>query len=695
MYGTIKSIGKRIGILAMVVMLVTAVPVGYISSQTPAKHVTPEPEHSGEAEALVPLAPAAAALAGTAVITAGNYVETRYFSDNGSDGGYTEDEAIEIANNSSNSTLRSSMHTEAINSEGTNQGYLDNVDNDQITIEAQVEQKASQAMLREGDNVTSETELINIAEQEASEYLKTRQSNLIETHNFQTLSVRNYNDSLDVAGYPDDIGAVKKVEVTSDTDLNSQPSVPTIYTLQNDIVLDGSTSTSQNLITTNADIVVNLNGYEIREADNASFSDLEYLIKGGNNQVVKNGKINTPNVSTFRIGNSGNKQLDIINVQFNHSITIESINSDDSAFYTSLNSTDYTTTGGVAVQNSSVQDIFGALQNITFNRTQIANANTAYDNASQVPTAEFEKSNSTVTLPAINITLDSTYYGANNTVQFAVPYNASTGEPLDVQNKTVIVKTPTSGTSSYAEPVDFQRSYDLLTTTDNLANQTYSSVSSYASQQWTKYIQDVASDENKSISDVPNLSKDLGQLTTPAPTNADEATIAYTGIYEGTTLPASDVIHIEEEDGDTYAGALFSTDMSALMNQTNSSDKVEEGDTFDVSVTNRTFIVSDENGATNELEGNVTVTLIEDKESADVREYGIERTDLAGQAQRLEDQANQTRRIVDNPGQFVPDSGSGSGQQTLLIAIVAIVAVAVLGGGGGTVAYQRRRRRQS
>jgi hypothetical protein len=203
-------------------------------------------------------------------------------------------------------------------------------------------------------------------------------------------------------------------------------------------------------------------------------------------------------------------------------------------------------------------------------------------------------------------------------------------------------------------------------------------VSSYASQQWSKYIQEIAS-TNKTIAGSENLTQDVGQLTTPAPTEPEQATIQYTGVYEGTTLPSTDIIHVREQDGDEYSGALFSTDMSKLMSQTPNAEKVEEGDTFDVSTTNRTFMVSDETGATNELEGQVEVTLIEGKDSADVRDYQLERTDLGGQAERLVDQAEVTRKTVDNPGGYVPpEGGDGGGLPTPVIVGLVVAAAVVL-----------------
>lgn len=690
MYGKIKNHGKKVSIAVIIVMLVTAVPVAYITQPAPetvSEHSgeveavssdTLEPEHNGQAEAVAPAVFAGGVLLGTAIgagIQRGLDSQPESYLDDANE--TVQEDINDTIENTADDTLRQAVHSNAIVSEGSNVAFLDNVDNDQTTIEGQVEQRASQRMLRVGDNVTSETELINEAEDEASDYLQIRQSNFLEGHNFQALSVKQYNSQLHTANYSGDITTI------SDSQYKQ---------FDSDIVINDDDVDSNGVVTINGfdnigdPTIIDLNGNEIREGDN--FSGANVLFSAGNagKVVVKDGSINTPNITKgYRSLSQNSVNLDLVNLDFN--VGNYEVYAD--TFYDGVvsvyNGSSNINVGGGNVnvgRTNQVDKVFSSSA-VTFNATEIANANSNIASASDVPVAEFENNNETVTLPAVNVSLDSSYMGQNNTVKFATPYRASDGKPLvgsDGTGESLIIQTPTSGVSYVAEPVDFTRAYDILTTTDSLASQTYSSVSSYASQQWTKYIQEISS-TNKTISDNENLTKDLGQLTTPAPTSPDEATIQYTGIYEGTTLPSSDVIHVRESDGDEYAGALFSTDMSALMSQTNNTDKVEEGDTFDASVTNRTFIVSDTDGSSNDLEGTVEVTLIEGKSSAEVREYGLERTDLGGQAERLADQAEVTRNTVDDPGIYVPPGDGGNGlpfSPTILLGVFVGAVVLVI-----------------
>ncbi|RKS83478.1 hypothetical protein BDK61_2863 [Haloarcula quadrata] len=689
----------KASIAIMLVMLVTVGPVSYMMADSPF-----EPDHNGRSEAIAPAIVYGGALLAGGVTGGAVGWQVNDFLKPTQDQIRNElsDEYNTTIEEAANDTLRQAVHSNAIVSEGTNIGFLDNVDNDATTIEGQIEQRAGQAILREGNNVTSETELINIAEGAASEFGQVRQSNLIETHNFMALSAKEYHGQLVTAQYEQDIGAIDSFDVSSASEFSSISSSSDFMEIDvtDDIVangsditdIDGTRSALVPIDPVDKTVIVDLNDNKITL--NGS-GDPDALVtadasSGKSNIIVKNGQYIGEGASLVgHYADGTNAKVNVIDM------TVSTSGGDY-----------YDTNGGsIDVYNESTtydagdprnrvssaefvdskHDLLASPDPVTFSATEIANQNSRFDNASDVPMATFTQNNQTVSLPAINVSLDPSYMGENNTVRFATPYTADTGEPLVGPNgtgQTLAIKTPTSGVSDYAQPVDYARAYDQLTTTDDIMSESYSAVSSYASQQWSKYIADIASNESKTLADNENLSQDLGQLTTPAPEEPEQVTIQYTGLYEGTTLPSTDVIHVEEEDGDQYAGALFSTDMSALMEQTSSPDKVEEGDTFDVSVTNRTFIVSQDTGETNTLEGNVEVTLIEGKESADVREYGLERTDLGGQAQRLADQAEVTRKTVDDPGTVGvptdPDNGLPFSPMILLVIAGAVVVLVVL-----------------
>lgn len=675
-------------IVLLAVLVATGAMVAYVNFDGPGSDVVkPEADHSGEAEGFAVTTAVAAGVAGAAIGAGAGYAINEYFDDG--DTAVKEDVKKSI-DNATNDTLRKAVHTNAIVSEGKNEAYLDNVDNDLTTIEGSLEQRVNAQIIEKADNITSKSELVTEAEKEASNYLKTTQDNLIETHNFGVLSLQQYKSQLDTANASDDMKILKQPNNYKKVSSWSE--------------LDSTTSRAVKL-TSDIDIQDPIDGSNVRYVDmqghtiTASTTRVIEKSSGGNDLYItfKNGEIDSD--TPFK--------TDIVDVGTDHdSVNVNMINVDLNPSY-SQNSSKWqyrinAVTGNDLIRiydsddrNITYNNVNGAPdtfvrktypvnteRGITFNETEIANLNGNYANASEVPTVTLANSSGeNVTVPGKDMTLSKDYYGQNNTVKVATPYD-SNGQPIT--DRRVIIATPTSGISTYAEPIDIARSIDMIQDRDNLSDNAFRFVANYTEDVYDNSVEQVVNDPNKSIYDLPNVTQDLSQLNYGDALNPDspEGVVSmYTGVYEGTTNPLEDTIHVEKVSNPdkSYKGALFSTNMTALMDDTSESEVVNEGDTFNASDAQRTIIVDGETGEVHELSGEYEITKVAGG-SADVRTYDLESTDLSDQAQRLQDQNEVLERTVDDPSGFLDgiDFGGGSSTNILILAILAIAGIAIV-----------------
>ena len=655
-------------VFAILMAVVTMGPVHYLSVDNTQTQVSPV----GESEAIAPVAIGGAFVAGSAIGAVGGYIEGlengRYFDD--ADSAIVED-LNTTKDNVTDETLRETVHSNAIVSEGVTEGFLDNVDNDQNTIEGQVNQQVQQRYIKLFDdenktNITSEAEAVSEAESAAGAYLNTTYRNLETTGSFHTLSVKQYKNNLELAGYSEDIGAgeVFKVDNFSQAGSSDARSNADIIVLNNDI----SFSDSGDLVKfSDRDAIIDMNGYNI-----TSTVSSDYGLSGdsANITVINGGKFSVP-IQTQNAG-LGLNFINVDNVDFNGFSDYYGGNPD---VYSENSNISISEPYDNVTEKNKV--IIG--DEITFNATKIANNNTAYANASQVPQTTFNNSGESVTLPAKEMGASSSYYG-NETAKLAVPYKLDSGTPIN-DSETVIISTPSNGIQSYAEPVNYPRLVDLMDLRNQISASTYTYAGNYGADVWNNYLQTIVADPNETIFTANGgIDPELSQLSLTAPDgdNVDGVVGGYAGVYESTASTTDDVITVTEQNsGDQYKGYIFSTNMTKLMEQTSEVGVVNEGDSFNVSVTNRTFIVDSETAQRHDLNGTVTVDLIKDKDSTQTRTYDDETTNLSSQAERLETQKKVIEKtIIQDPG-----SGGGGldlgGNTGLIVGIIALGLVVI------------------
>lgn len=640
-------------VFAILMAVVTMGPVHYLSVDNTQTQVSPV----GDSEAIAPVAIGAGFVAGSAIGAVGGYIEGlengRYFDD--ADSAIVED-LNTTKDNVTDETLRETVHSNAIVSEGVMEGFLDNVDNDQNTIEGQVNQQVQQryvALFNDSNatNITSEAEAVQEAESAAGAYLNTTYRNLETTGSFHTLSVKQYKNNLELAGYGSDIG-VGKVISGNTTEINNQLSQNTkrdiIINLEDDWVINGSTPQGSNYVFEGPNyenILIYGNGHNISVESGAPYG----FVSGVSGEMRNINFEGTNSFDTFYTASTSEK-TNLYNVTADANMRIDDV-------YVDKDSSVNLDTDANEVDNPLNVN---ALENITFDATKIANNNSNYNNSSMVPKTTFNNSGESVTLPAKKMGASSSYYG-NETAKLAVPYKLDSGTPIN-DSETVIISTPSNGIQSYAEPVNYPRLVDLMDLRNQISASTYVYAGNYGADVWNNYLQTIVADPNETIftADGGAIDPELSQLSLTAPDgdNVDGVVGGYAGVYESTASTTDDVITVTEQNsGDQYKGYIFSTNMTALMEQTSEVGVVNEGDSFNVSVTNRTFIVDSETAQRHDLNGTVTVDLIKDKDSTQTRTYDDETTNLSSQAERLETQKKVIEKtIIEKPG-----SGGGGG----------------------------------
>lgn len=632
-----------------------------------------------EAEALLPAIPAAGYLAAGAVGIGGagfgvGYAASEYFSD----GKEAQDKQIkrvvedneETANNATDEQLRTATHTSAIIASGTSEAYYDRVSNDLTTVEGQVDQIVSRDLIKKGDNITSEAEAIEVAESGASEYLGTRLPNHIETHNLHALSVKQFTDQLDTANYSSDYGAVDVVEVDDTSDLPVSNSG--IIKLTDDIDLTNVSTSAYAAISLTDDSIVDLNGYEIY-GDASGVSDIILANDGVSNVKIKDGEINVSNSGYIYYGGTTVANLDLVNVGITGDNTLGIGNGN---IYYNLNNSNINIGQDASFSSESVTTDVLSKDPVTFNTTEIANANSNFESASDVPKATFEHNNETVSLPAINISVSESYLDKGY-VLAASPYNSNTGEPIYSNGQNVVIMTSTSGTSDYAIPQDGVRSYNTILEADSISDSTYQQVGSFASDVWNNYLQDIANDPDKSIYDNETITKELGQLQDSRGSldSPKDVRSVYTGLYDSVINPMSDTIKVEEVNGDkSVTGIVFTENMSKVLEGPDP-DKIEKGDIINGTGDTLVFMVEDGTGKRVDLNAKYEVVNIVGKESLGVRDYELDKTNLAETAKKLEDQKEGVEVTFPEP-----TGGGGSDSVPTYVWIIAgLVAVALLG----------------
>lgn len=664
--GKLKHTIKIMSVFVIMLSLLTVGPIHYLS----AGNSNPV----GEAEGVLVTTSTAIAVGATAVVSGyGGYKISQYFDS--AEAGIANN-LNGTTENSSNESVRVATHSQVITSGGISDGFFDNVDNDLNTLEGSVEQKINQRFVKvfadeNASNITSEAQAVQEGEQATTTVLKNGTDNIVETVNFNSYSVKISYETLRDAGYPDDVGAgeVKNIDsfypYTAD---NGTIKDKVVVKLNQDISADGGSSSGEIWNIEDGDIIVNLNGH-----------DFNYT--GGTNGLFW---IDCGNI-TFK--NGGNVDLAIRNYDSSCTPNINLDNVDtvtDNGFaegsadiYAPDTNTSSLSSNFNVVDNRTELSNLGSA--ITFNATKIANSNDAYANASEVPQADFfsDEKNKSVGSVAKTISVDSTYYG-DSQLKIIVPYVANdTGvyKPLG-DDETVIVKTPTNGLANYAEPLDYPRMVSLINTRDDLSSQVYPRAQNYSADLWNDWLSKKLAN-NETVVGEDGINPELGSLQFSPPTTPEGVRGSYAGIYESTTRPVEDIISVENttNSSQNFTGTIYSTDMNALLNQTNNSTYVEEGDVFNTSVTNKTFIVEKNTGKTIDIEGEYEVTLIEGKDRVKKRTFDRESTNLSKRAEQLQEQKRVIEKTIikEQPVQL-PDLGGNQG----ILILVGVLGLFVI-----------------
>lgn len=652
-----KKYGRKLGVLILTAMVVMALPIGFgaITDNEQVEQANPVQN----AEAVAPIVAGGAIVA--ASVVAGGVIQhktTDYFTE------------AEI-DDATDEVMQESVHDSAITSEGTNDGFLDNVDNDLNTIEGSLEQRINTALIRDGDELNSESETVNLAEDEASEYLWVTQTNLLETHNFHALSVQTYMEKLDEAEASDDYGTTEIIEIEDEEDWNDLEYIPqgtsAIVELQNDITIS-----SRPVFPADVDLHIDGNGYEIDDSETTNT-----LVLGDRNEVELN------NIKFEDMAQILDPEYGYLNV----------IDSDIDEIDANNNLDMYQQNSTIGTTDSEVNEVDSRLDvrainkdaNLTLDPEEVADSDLE-------ATASIENEDEEVVeMTAVEVNVDPAYSDSeDDTVEVAVPYNADTGEPVTANGENLSIKTTTSGVANYAIPVDFVRGVELVEHRDDLSGDAYTFVGDYASGVWTDTLQEIASDEERSVYDEDGVHEDLGTFVPPAidADNPEGVVAYYAGTYESVYNVAGTDLTLTD-DNDTYEDAvIFSTDMQVLADQTDNVDVLAEGDEFSVdgdNAPNRTLIVDTSTGEVHDLEGTVTVDdvqVADDEEATeqDIRTFDLESTDLSDQAERLQENVDVTVEVADYEG----DGGAGIGfpdldsTEWLIILVLAGGAVVLL-----------------
>ena len=626
-----KNILRICGISIIIMMLVTAAPATYHLAGEQ-RQVSPV----GESEAIAPLGiglGVKAALAGGAVLGGGAIQAYHWYTDD------TEssevEEAIKAGEDVQNETLRQAVHSDAILSEGGSEDFITTYDNDLTFIESNVERvvlnkfsEEIQKAMEQNDGeivelreIMSESEAVNMAENQTSNYLRSSIGGIVNTHNYHAYGVSQYNNRLDTVGFGGDIGAVKKVEISSVSefeDIYSDLLNKNMYLdIQTDI--DFTKSDKLNRLSVNngnnpnVSTVFDLNGNTITTDGSFVYVSDDFAEI---NHEFRDGTISTNNskIGDIRGGEYKINLIDVDTTDVNDTIASGVVGA----------------RGSYSVYDSNTDtgeklDI-GLLEKITFDASEVASVDSAYDNATDVPVHTYNISETEeVTLTAQEMSLDSSY--SSEPAKIATPYNLDRNRFVDLQNESVLVETSTSGIADFAEPHKFGEYYDTIEYRDDRSAQAYQMALNYTSS----YYQ---ANQNKVVNEYADQ---LGALSVVQDTETyknmtqrDLYAQNYVSSLEGTVSPHERGIVITNQDTNTTKeGALFVTDVEYLTNQTANATKFEQGDTFTVDSNVSGFLVSEYGDKQNLDNGDYVVDSMEGTEqSIDVRTFDQESTDF-------------------------------------------------------------------
>lgn len=646
----IKHYSYVMMVMVVIVALVSVNPLSYIGYD----NASPVGESKGFIATSTAIGVTAATVAGSFVA---GYSYNEFFSEaNPQAGTNATDEDGSI----NETYVRQETQLDAIRSEGSNELFNEQFDNDLITIEGQVEQRINQRYVKlqadnKTNNITTETKAVTEAADATRKYLKTGMNNYVETHNFGVKALAGYQEDLEVANSSDLMITGEKAKVSNATEFNSATNTEgAIVILEND--LDGE----NNSLYYGNDTVIIGNGNKINgivrnkgRGQNATFVDINitdtlYIGSGYVNLI----DVETPTLNFYSSGANGYKDYQ---GYYNKSAEIGTV-IDSYTEYDEKN------------QN--------ALESVTFNSSEIANISNSYNNASEIPKVKFPINNSSnVTLPAINVSLDTSYYTKGG-VNVAVPYKLSTGEPIN-KTETVIIQTPNTGIQNYAEPVNFVESFNIINKRDDLSNQTYVIAEQFARDVWNDYMEEVVNDPNRTIF-TDGVDPSLASLQFSAPTTPKGTVSSYTGVFEGTTKPWTDRIKFRNTTNNkTVTGALFTDDIKALTNQTSDSNVITDGDVMNMSKAGKAFVLNQNNGEKTELKGEWEVVDVLNQDNAKVRDYEQNTNNVSKNVERLEDQREAIDITIEGGGQGISLPSFG-GNKTIYILVAIIGAVVLL-----------------
>ena len=576
--------------------------------------------------------------------------------------------------------VRTNVHDAAITTNGTYEGWADGIDNDLNTIEGSTLQVVNDRLINEADNLTSESETVTTAGDAADDYLWGTQSNIEETHNFHSYDLyQNQIRLLEQANYSDDAYAevYETVEVTDDNDLNnytSQPN-PVRFELQNDIQLDtsrivvGSGSTGSQ----SRDIVIDGNNNTIDLNDSpVSFSDKANVI--------------------FR-----NVTFDNFSNQYSRIATDADIN------VTVENDTD-AVGGSIDFEQASgtIQYYNKSNVNLTFDGTNAEISETKYGNsrvydvtldASDVSSPEttvgFTNNNSTVNMTGVNISVASSYSNASEApLQVAVPYvnNSGTYEAMDYANGSKLyIETPTSGIYDRVEPVQFQRTIDIMQQRDSRSDSVYNTVQTHAKNTWNDTIKDIADDPNLNATDYENVTEDLSlyNVDTVDVNDTDAVLSQYAGLYDSVAQPSDTRLNLSNGGTNYTDVVLFSTDLQMNMNETANASELAVNDTFNASNVSRVVAIDANSGEVHDLSGDVTIDDVRvdgsQVDAAGVQTFDLQSTDLSKQAAALQESVTVTIETVDTAtdDDFVFPTIPGIGGAGSIFVYLIVVGVVI------------------
>lgn len=502
----------------------------------------------GDAEAFGPLAPAAALTFAYVSVseTQGSYDPRDWFSESGS--------SIDKEVSETKKTLQEATHQNAISSEGTNTQYLDNYDNDLRFIEATVEQLIDQKVIGNFGTYTAESGVVNDAETVTSNHLEKTVNTVLETYNYNALNAKQIMDNLDTAGFSGQYGAVNYVTASSYDEIkNKADSVgtngiplfenPVILNITGDITMSNSGTTG---IAFNSSVFVLSNG-------NTLSTSLPYSLDFNAEYEVYNTTVDAEIIVQTSSGNIYNSTIAAIDGGTGAEVYLEN---------TTINGTN------AAAVVSSPLSVNALNTSVTLDPADISTTVTT--------TGVTNKAEETVSLPAVEKTLNTSYYSGSNPARLAIPYDTSAGAFVDHTTQSLVVKTTTSGNSGYAEILPMAEYNSIINRRDTLSGQAYTSAQTYASNLWTDYVStndSVGQLSDKERADFASLVRDINK------DNPRSIIQSYVTGYDGLLKPYTTEVEVTgASSGDVYTGALFSTDLANLT----TGGTISKGDVLDV-----------------------------------------------------------------------------------------------------------------